>query len=297
MALPDPSQRDVRHEWPALRRKTEVGGSPLDPILENLELAPRLKFEAQHPRASGIREGPTRPKDDVEPADADRGTTQEVLDDVHPVAGDLPEELQGDVHARFADPSHRPLPFGEIAQQGAGRRQRRGRKRQRNEETHGEGKRNRDDETLYICAMERASRLQAGPTLAIPRSELVYHATRSGGPGGQHVNKTSTRIELWWNVLTSTATTDAQRAVLQTRLAGKLDQEGWLRLVESGSRSQLRNREEVTARFLALLTRALTPRKERRRTAVPGRERRKRLDAKRLRGGVKRLRGKVRGED
>ncbi len=149
----------------------------------------------------------------------------------------------------------------------------------------------------YICAMERMPRLQAGPTLTIPRSELVFRATRSSGPGGQHVNKTSTRIELLWNVRTSTAITEAQRALLETRFAARLDKEGWLRLVESGSRSQLRNREEVTDRFLALLARALMPRKERRRTAVPTRERTKRLAAKRQRGEVKRLRGKVLGED
>lgn len=145
--------------------------------------------------------------------------------------------------------------------------------------------------------MERETWLQAGKALAIPRSELVYRATRSGGPGGQHVNKTSTRIELRWNLLTSAAPSEAQRTLLRERLASRLDGEGWLRLTESGSRSQLRNREEVTERFAALLARAVTPPKRRRRTGVPTRERRKRLETKRQRGQVKRLRGKVRGDD
>lgn len=145
--------------------------------------------------------------------------------------------------------------------------------------------------------MERETWLHAGTALAIPRSELVYRATRSGGPGGQHVNKTSTRIELLWNLLTSAAPSEVQRTLLRERLASRLDSEGWLRLTESGSRSQLRNREEVTERFLALLARAVTPRKRRRRTGVPARERRKRLETKRQRGQVKRLRGRVRRDD
>src|SRR5262245_1165959 len=107
--------------------------------------------------------------------------------------------------------------------------------------------------------------LSAG-SLRIPRGELSYRATRSGGPGGQHVNKTATRVELWWNLEQSGAPSDEQRALLRERLAGRLDSEGWLRLVESGSRSQLRNRETVTERFGELLARALRPRTPRKRT-------------------------------
>ena len=134
-------------------------------------------------------------------------------------------------------------------------------------------------------------------SLRIPRSELSYHATRSGGPGGQHVNTSSTRIELWWNLGQSTAPSDAQRALLLERLGGRVDSEGWLRLVESGSRSQLRNRETVTKRFVTLLERALRPRKVRKPTRVPATVKRRRLEGKRQRGQVKRLRGKVKSEE
>ena len=126
---------------------------------------------------------------------------------------------------------------------------------------------------------------------------MSFHATRAGGPGGQHVNTSSTRVELWWNLEESSAPSDAERALLRERLATRLDGEGWLRIVEAGSRSQLRNREAAEARFLELLTRALKPKKKRKPTRVPRSEKAKRLEGKRLRSGIKRLRGKVAGDE
>lgn len=137
----------------------------------------------------------------------------------------------------------------------------------------------------------------AGSNLRIPRAEVSFRATRAGGPGGQHVNTSSTRVELWWNLEESTAPSNAQRALLRERLTTRLDGEGWLRLVEAGSRSQLRNREAAEARFLELLTRALKPKKKRKPTRVPRSEKAKRLEGKRLRSGIKRLRGKVAGDE
>src|SRR5438552_1347954 len=96
------------------------------------------------------------------------------------------------------------------------------------------------------------ARLSVGNSLRIPRSELSFRATRAGGPGGQHVNTSSTRIELWWHLPSSGALTEGQRALLAERMAHRLDSEGWLRLVEAGSRSQLRNRQSVTARFVEI---------------------------------------------
>ncbi len=145
--------------------------------------------------------------------------------------------------------------------------------------------------------MPDAAWLEVGKSLRIPRADLSYHATRSGGPGGQHVNTSSTRIELWWNLVASGAPTETQRALLRERLGSRLDGEGWLRLVESGSRSQHRNRETVTERFAALLARALRPRKARKPTRVPAVEKRRRLEGKRQRAAVKRLRGKVADEE
>jgi ribosome-associated protein len=135
--------------------------------------------------------------------------------------------------------------------------------------------------------------LRAGKHLRIPRTELSFKATRSGGPGGQHVNTSSTRVELWWNVETSTAPTESQRKLLRERLATRLDGEGWLRLTESGSRSQFRNREVVTARLANLLARAVAPVKKRRPTRVPQRAKQERLNRKRQRGELKMLRNRV----
>ena len=71
--------------------------------------------------------------------------------------------------------------------------------------------------------MDETTYLNVTPTLSIPRSELQYRATRSGGPGGQHVNTSSTRIELLWDLSGSRAVTDEQRERLKTRLAPRLD--------------------------------------------------------------------------
>ena len=139
--------------------------------------------------------------------------------------------------------------------------------------------------------------LSAGHLLRIPRAEISYRATRAGGPGGQHVNTSSTRVELWWNLRDSAAPSEEQKALLERRLAHRLDQEGWLRLVEAGSRSQLRNKETVTERFQALLVQALRPPKVRKPTSIPRAQKARRLETKRKRAQVKRLRGKVEGDE
>ncbi|HEU4699529.1 MAG TPA: alternative ribosome rescue aminoacyl-tRNA hydrolase ArfB [Gemmatimonadales bacterium] len=131
------------------------------------------------------------------------------------------------------------------------------------------------------------------PALAVPRAELEYRASRSGGPGGQHVNTSSTRIELWWDVAGSQALSEAQRTRLLEQLATRLDAAGRLRLVSSGSRSQLQNREEVTERFVALVARALHVPKARKKTKPTRASKEKRLEAKRRRGATKRMRGRV----
>ncbi len=139
--------------------------------------------------------------------------------------------------------------------------------------------------------------LSAGPRLQVPRAEVSYRATRAGGPGGQHVNTSSTRVELWWNLRDSSAPDDGQRALLQERLGHRLDQDGWLRLVDAGSRSQARNKEAVTERFLALVSQALRPIKVRKPTKVSKAQRVRRLETKRKRAEVKRSRGRIEGDE
>jgi ribosome-associated protein len=130
--------------------------------------------------------------------------------------------------------------------------------------------------------------LEITPELLLPVSELDYRATRSGGPGGQHVNTSSTRIELWWNVAASTTPTAAQRALLLDRLAARLDGDGRLRIVASESRSQLRNREAATERLRELVAAALVVAKPRKRTRPSRAAKAARLEAKRRRSATKR---------
>src|SRR4029079_13903636 len=114
--------------------------------------------------------------------------------------------------------------------------------------------------------MPETPSLDVSPALRLPLAELEYRASRSGGPGGQHVNTTSTRIEIWWDVAGSPSLSEQQRARLLQHLRPRLDSAGRLRLVSSGTRSQLRNREEVTRRLQEGVARALDPPKPRKRT-------------------------------
>lgn len=133
-------------------------------------------------------------------------------------------------------------------------------------------------------------RLSIAPGLDLPRSELEYRASRSGGPGGQHVNTSSTRVEVWWDIAASPTLSEEQRVRLLARLGARLDGSGRLRLVSSTSRSQLRNREEVTERLIRVIAEALRVPKQRKRTKPTRAAREKRLEAKRRRGATKRER-------
>jgi ribosome-associated protein len=126
------------------------------------------------------------------------------------------------------------------------------------------------------------------PGLSVPDSELEVSATRAGGPGGQHVNTSSTRVEVRWRVATSRVLSDAQRARLTERLAGRLDADGTVRVVASDTRSQRQNRALAEERLAALIRRALVVPKVRRKTK-PGRAAvERRLSEKRLRSAKKR---------
>lgn len=105
--------------------------------------------------------------------------------------------------------------------------------------------------------------------LSIPRSEIETRATRSSGAGGQHVNKTASRIEITWNIRTSRSLTDEQRERLLARLESRLSEEGEIRIVASDTRSQLRNREHAEKRLADLISRSLAVKKRRKPTRRP----------------------------
>lgn len=139
--------------------------------------------------------------------------------------------------------------------------------------------------------------LEITPALLVPLAELDYRATRSGGPGGQHVNTSSTRIEVWWDLRASPTLSEEQRARLLQRLSSRLDGEGRLRVVASDSRSQLRNREAATERLRELVAAALAVPKPRKRTRPTRAAKAARLDAKRRRSALKRDRRPPRPEE
>lgn len=126
--------------------------------------------------------------------------------------------------------------------------------------------------------------------LSLPLAELSFRFSRSSGPGGQHVQKSSTRVELLFDVARSPSLTGEQRALLQERLARQLDADGVLHLVAQSERSQLRNRQEVIERLAAVLSAALKRRKVRRPTRPTAASRERRLRAKRRRSEIKHTR-------
>jgi ribosome-associated protein len=130
--------------------------------------------------------------------------------------------------------------------------------------------------------------LNVTPSVAIPRTELRYRATRAGGPGGQHVNTSSTRIELLWDLSGSEAVTDEQRERIREKLAPRLDAEGMVRVVASDRRSQQQNRQAADERLVALVRHALHIPKKRRPTKPTRAAKEKRLSEKHRRAEKKR---------
>ena len=127
----------------------------------------------------------------------------------------------------------------------------------------------------------------------IPLSELDFRFSRSSGPGGQHAQKSSTRVELLFDVAGSPSLTDDQRNRVQKRLAGYIDSDGVLHLAAQSERSQWRNRQEVIDHFQELLSQALKRRKRRKPTRPTAASQERRLRKKRHRSEIKKGRGRV----
>jgi ribosome-associated protein len=138
--------------------------------------------------------------------------------------------------------------------------------------------------------MDSQTLLPVTPELSIPRSEIQYRATRAGGPGGQHVNTSSTRIELLWDLNGSQAVTDEQRDRLRLKLAPRLDSEGMVRIVASDRRSQGQNKQSADERLAALVRHALHVPKKRRATKPTRAAKEKRLVEKKKNSNKKRER-------
>lgn len=124
-------------------------------------------------------------------------------------------------------------------------------------------------------------------------SEISFKTSRSGGKGGQNVNKVSSKVELNWNIQTSSLITDEQREILLSKLSHKLTKEGVLQIVSQADRSQLGNKQLVLEKLDELLAYAFKIVKNRKETRVPRGVKERRLLVKKKKAEIKKLRGKV----
>lgn len=135
-----------------------------------------------------------------------------------------------------------------------------------------------------------STHLHINDQVSIPLSELHFRFARSSGPGGQHVNKSATQVELTFDVAHSPSLSGRHKQRLLSSLKNLVDSGGVLHLESQSTRSQLRNRQDVTARFQVLLRDALKPRRKRRPTRPTAASQERRLENKKRRGVVKRVR-------
>lgn len=122
---------------------------------------------------------------------------------------------------------------------------------------------------------------------SVPERELRFRASRAGGPGGQHVNRVSTRVEVMWNVLESPSLSPRQRELLLQKLGSRIDGKGELRVTSGQTRSQLQNKLAAIERMNVLVQRALYEPPPRKRTHPPRASKERRLEQKRHRSRTK----------
>ncbi|MBT3385425.1 MAG: aminoacyl-tRNA hydrolase [Prolixibacteraceae bacterium] len=121
-------------------------------------------------------------------------------------------------------------------------------------------------------------------------TEFVFSATRSGGPGGQNVNKVNTQVELRFAIDISAFFSDKEKQLIHVKLKNRINSEGELILVSNSERTQLGNKETVTEKFFALIKKALIQKKRRIKSTPTAASRRKRLESKKITANKKQLR-------
>lgn len=142
-----------------------------------------------------------------------------------------------------------------------------------------------------------SNNLFINPTIAIPEHELEITASRSGGAGGQHVNKTDTKITIRWNVRNSSALTEEQKNRILQKLESRITEDGDLIVHNSESRSQQQNKKNALNNLAAVIRGALHVQKKRIATKVSKALKEARLKSKAHRGDIKKLRNKKIGFD
>jgi ribosome-associated protein len=135
--------------------------------------------------------------------------------------------------------------------------------------------------------------LQVTDSITIPDSELDWSYARSGGPGGQNVNKVSSAVQLRFDVAHSPSLTDEIRVRLLVLAGRRLTKDGVLVILARSHRTQERNRADARSRLIDLIARAATPPKPRRPTRPTAASRRRRLESKAKRANIKRTRGPI----
>ncbi|MGA2822515.1 MAG: alternative ribosome rescue aminoacyl-tRNA hydrolase ArfB [Bacteroidales bacterium] len=121
--------------------------------------------------------------------------------------------------------------------------------------------------------------------------EFLFNASRSSGPGGQNVNKVSTKVELRFDVLHSNLLSEEEKEILLNLLVKKINSEGILIIISQSERTQLKNKDKTIEKFYALLKKSLTPKKKRRPTKPTAAAIEKRLEEKKM-NAEKKLRRK-----
>ncbi len=142
--------------------------------------------------------------------------------------------------------------------------------------------------TLDVVARRRAEHVRRRVT----EDELSFSFARSGGPGGQNVNKVNTRATLWFDVRTGGSLSESERRTIRRKLAGRVSKAEMLHVTSRRFRTQAANRRAATERFYELVTEALRPSKTRKPTRVPRRAVERRLLDKRLTGQKKQHRSR-----
>ena len=142
------------------------------------------------------------------------------------------------------------------------------------------------------AASSKDGMIKIAETILIPEKELIFTASRSGGPGGQNVNKVSTRVTLRFDLRGTSALSEKERVKIHSRLPTRVNKEGILRVVCQKHRSQSQNRKGAIDRFVELLEGALEEKPPRVKTRVKAAEKRRRLEEKSRRSRVKQLRSR-----